>query len=176
MSLFVVDVEADGPCPGLYSMVSFGAVRVQREPHDCFFYGKTAPNGTRFNPEALAACNTTREQHLTYENPEVVIRRFSDWLKANSTGKPIFISDNPAFDWQWLNYNFHLYLGENPFGFSARRIGDFYAGLQKDFFAASRWKRLRKTAHTHHPVDDARGNVEALISMADTNKVRIPLG
>ena len=27
MSYFFVDVEADGPCPGLYSMVSFGAVK-----------------------------------------------------------------------------------------------------------------------------------------------------
>ena len=27
-TLFCVDVEADGPCPGPYSMVSFGVVRV----------------------------------------------------------------------------------------------------------------------------------------------------
>jgi hypothetical protein len=26
-------------------------------------------------------------------------------------------------------------------------------------------KRLRKTKHTHHPVDDAKGNAEALLKM-----------
>jgi len=44
MSLFVVDVEADGPCPGLYSMVSFGVVRVQEDLEKTpTFFGQTAP-------------------------------------------------------------------------------------------------------------------------------------
>lgn len=29
------------------------------------------------------------------------------------------------------------------------------------------FKYLRKTRHTHHPVDDARGNAEALLAMLD---------
>jgi len=33
----------------------------------------------------------------------------------------------------------------------------------KDTFAT--FKHLRKTKHTHHPVDDARGNAEALLAM-----------
>jgi len=35
--------------------------------------------------------------------------------------------------------------------------------LQKDTF--TNFKHLRKTAHTHHPVEDARGNAEALLTM-----------
>lgn len=31
MSLFCVDIEADGPAPGLYSMVCFGIVRLQTD-------------------------------------------------------------------------------------------------------------------------------------------------
>jgi hypothetical protein len=27
------------------------------------------------------------------------------------------------------------------------------------------FKHLRKTPHTHHPVDDAKGNAEALLAM-----------
>ena len=176
MSLFVVDVEADGPCPGLYSMVSFAAVRVQPEPLDCHFYGETAPVTELFVPEALAACNMTRERHLAMEAPEVTMKRFAQWLQANSKGRPVFLSDNPCFDWQFVNYYLHRYTGDNPFGFSGRRIGDFYSGLVKDFFASSKWKKLRKTAHTHHPVDDARGNVEAFLTMSQTHGVRIPLG
>lgn len=56
---------------------------------------------------------------------------------------------------------FHLFLGKNPFGHSARRIGDFYAGLVGKFTDASSWKKLRVTAHDHNPVHDAMGNLEA---------------
>ncbi|MFL5729533.1 MAG: hypothetical protein ACJ75J_08630 [Cytophagaceae bacterium] len=74
---------------------------------------------------------------------------------------------NPAFDWQWINYYFHFYLGANPFGFSARRIGDMYAGMMKDLSKGSEWKKFRKTKHTHNPVDDAKGNAEALLTMKE---------
>ncbi len=175
MSLFVVDVEADGPCPGLYSMVSFAAVRVQPEPLECVFYGETRPMTEQFVPGALQACNMTRERHLQFEDPKLVMARFGQWLSEHSTGRPIFVSDNPAFDWQFINYYFHAHCGSNPFGHSARRVGDLYAGLQRDFFASSKWRALRKTRHTHHPVDDARGVAEALLAMAEDHKLRIPL-
>ena len=49
---------------------------------------------------------------------------------------------------------------DNPFGHSGRRIGDFWAGLTGTG-ATQGWKRLRKTAHDHNPVNDAMGNAEA---------------
>jgi len=53
-------------------------------------------------------------------------------------------------------------------------VGDLYAGLEHDFFASSKWKKLRRTKHTHHPVDDARGNVEALLALARAHGLRLP--
>jgi hypothetical protein len=88
---------------------------------------------------------------------------FAEWLRDVTDGRsPKFVSDNPAYDWQWINFYFHLHLGRNPFGFSARRIGDFYAGLVGDFRRSNEWKRLRITPHDHNPVHDAIGNAEAL--------------
>ena len=85
-------------------------------------------------------------------------------LDANVT----FISDNNGFDWQFINYYFHQCCGENPFGFSSRRITDLYAGFKKSTrVPAKEWKQLRKTKHTHNPLDDARGNAEALLQMHD---------
>ncbi len=89
--------------------------------------------------------------------------RFRDWLKPKMP--VVFISDNPAYDWQWINYYFWKYQGANPFGHSARRIGDFYAGLTGDFWKTSQWKKLRQTKHDHNPVNDAKGNAEALLRM-----------
>jgi hypothetical protein len=75
----------------------------------------------------------------------------------------IFIADNNGFDWMFVCWYFHHFLGKNPFGFSSQNLGSLYKGLVKD--AAKSFKHLRKTSHTHDPVDDARGNAEALLAM-----------
>lgn len=163
MGNFVVDVEADGPAPGLFSMVCFGAVKVTKELNQTF-YGQVRPITDDFKPDALAISGFSRQEHVEFEEPEQVMRRFFDWVIAtNSSGRPVFFSDNPAFDWQFINYYFHRFLGENPFGYSARRIGDLYCGMQQNAYAG--WKHLRVTTHDHHPVNDAKGNAEALLAM-----------
>ena len=162
MSYIVVDVESDGPIPHKYSMVCFGAIIVDSSLSKTF-YGKTKPISDLWVPDALTISGISREEHEKFDDPKEVMEKFNDWIIGNSTGKPIFISDNPVYDWQFINYYFHYFLGKNPFGFSARRIGDLYCGMVKDTFA--KWKHLRETKHTHHPVDDAKGNAEVLLKM-----------
>lgn len=173
MSYVVVDVEADGEIPHKYSMVSFGAVIVDKKL-DKTFYGKVKPISKEWVPAALAVSGFSREEHEKFDDPAKVMSDFAEWLKQNSRGKPTFISDNPAFDFQWISYYFHMYYGSNPFGFSARRIGDLYCGLVKDAGANQEWKRkYRKTAHDHMPVNDAKGNAEALIEFRDKLGLKI---
>ena len=164
MSLIVVDVESDGPIPWKYSMICFGAVVVEPGLSKTF-YGKIRPVSDLWIPESLAISGISREEHKTFAEPIPVMENFAKWIKENSKGRPVFISDNPAYDWQFINYYFHTYLGNNPFGFSARRIGDLYCGMVKDSFA--KWKHLRKTVHDHNPVNDAKGNAEALLQMKE---------
>lgn len=162
MSYIVVDVESDGGIIGDNSMVCFGAVIV--EPSlSCTFYGQILPISKLWNPEALAISGFTREEHEQFDAPKEVMIRFRDWIKENSKGRPILISDNNGYDASWINYYFLKYVGENPFGYSSRRIGDLYCGLVKD--SRAKWKHLRDTRHTHNPVDDAKGNAEALLKM-----------
>lgn len=158
----MVDVESDGPVPPLYSMVCFGAVVVDSKM-DKTFYGQTKPISNHWIPEALAISGFTREEHLTFEDPEIVMRDFAKWLRENTDGRPMFISDNNGFDWQFINYYFHAMIGENPFGFSSTNLGSLYKGCVRNPF--KNFKHLRKTRHTHHPVDDCKGNVEALLQM-----------
>lgn len=115
-----VDVEADAESPLVGSMVCFGAVIVGDQKRT--FKGMTQPVMQQYNPEALAVSGFTREKHLEFDHPKDVMMEFAEWLEENIEGRPVFISDNPAFDWQWINGYFHKYLGWNPFGFSARRI------------------------------------------------------
>jgi DNA polymerase III alpha subunit (gram-positive type) len=175
MSYIVVDVESDGPIPHKYSMVCFGAVIVESSLSKTF-YGKVKPISENWIPEALAVSGITRQQHDTYDEPAMVMDRFATWLSENSKDRPIFISDNPAFDWQWINWYFHTYLRRNPFGFSARRIGDLYCGMKMDAGLNNEWKKLfRKTKHDHNPVNDAKGNAEALLAMKEMG-LKFPSG
>lgn len=162
MSYFSVDIEADGPAPGLYSIVSFGAVLVDSNLNKTF-YAEIKPISERWIPDALAVSGFSREQTLSFEDPKEAMIRFEAWINQASKGRPIFIADNPGFDFAFINYYFHALLGRNPFGFSSRRIGDLYCGLKLDTFA--KWKHLRKTGHSHNALDDAMGNAEAILEM-----------
>ena len=172
MSYIVVDIEADGPIPGDYSMICFGAVIVN-ESLDKTFYGKLKPISENYKPESLAISGFSREETLQFDNPLEVMLAFEAWIGENSKGRPIFISDNNGFDWMFICWYFHHFLKRNPFGYSSRRIGDLYCGLVKDTFA--QWKTLRKTAHTHNPVDDAKGNAEVLLFMKNEMGLKIDL-
>ena len=93
MSYIMVDIEADGPIPGDYSMICFGAVVV--EPGlERTFYGELCPISEKWVPEALAVSGFTREQVMTFPEPEGVMRSFAGWLGTVASGHPMFISDN----------------------------------------------------------------------------------
>jgi hypothetical protein len=158
----MVDIESDGPIPGDYSMVSFGAVLVN-EQLDKTFYGRLKPISDKYLPEALAVSGHSREEVLTFDEPAFVMTEFETWITTNCKDRPIFISDNNGFDWMFICWYFHHFIGRNPFGFSSQNLGSLYKGLQKDLF--KNFKHLRKTKHSHHPVDDAKGNAEALLTM-----------
>jgi hypothetical protein len=168
----MVDVEADGPIPGDYSLVSLGAVVV--EPAlDRTFYGQFRPISQKWIPEALTVSGHTREETLAFDDPAEVMQRFAAWIAGVTGDRPLFISDNNGFDWQFVNWYFHHFLGENPFGHSSTNLGSLYKGLAKDTFAS--FKHLRRTRHTHHPVDDAKGNAEALLAMKEQLGLKIKL-
>lgn len=162
MTYIMVDIESDGPIPGDYSMISFGAVVVD-DQLDKTFYGKTKPISNQFIPEALAVSGHSRDETLAFEEPQKVMQDFAAWIKQVCKDQPIFISDNNGFDWMFICWYFHHFTGKNPFGFSSQNLGSLYKGMEKDVF--KNFKHLRKTKHTHNPVDDAKGNAEALLTM-----------
>jgi hypothetical protein len=172
MAYVMVDVESDGPIPGDYSMVSFGAVILEPELARTF-YGCLKPISDEWVPDALKVSGFTREETLQFEEPKIVMGKFGDWLKQEVKDRPMFISDNNGFDWQFMNWYFHHFTGSNPFGFSSSNLGSLYKGLVKD--TRENFKHLRKTKHTHHPVDDAKGNAEALLHMKENMGLKIKL-
>ncbi|HEY5945595.1 MAG TPA: exonuclease domain-containing protein [Kofleriaceae bacterium] len=164
MAYVMVDIEADGPIPGDFSMISFGAIVVEKSL-DRTFAAQLRPISERWVPEALAVTGMSREQTLAFADPKQEMQRFATWLASLGGGQPMFVSDNNGFDWQFVCWYFHHFLGKNPFGFSSQNLGSLYKGLVKNLRAS--FKHLRKTTHTHDPLDDARGNAEAMLHMID---------
>lgn len=169
MAYIMVDVEADGPCPGLYSMISLGAVVVEPE-FNRTFYTTLQPISERWMLEALAVSKLSRNICMQFPHASIGISAFDQWL-LSLNDKLYFVSDNNGFDWQFVNYYFWRFLGRNPFGHSSTNLGSLYKGLNRNMF--KNFKHLRKTKHTHHPVDDAKGNAEAMLSMLDLFKIKM---
>lgn len=172
MSYFMVDVETDGPIPGDYSMICFGAILVEPSLSNSF-YGQLKPISDNWIPESLQVSGFSREETLKFNEPKVVMVEFAEWVAENSLGRPFFISDNNGFDWQFINWYFHHFTGQNPFGHSSTNLGSLYKGLVKDMFV--NFKHLRQTKHAHHPVEDAKGNAEALLIMKQEMGLKISL-
>lgn len=171
MSLIFVDVEACGPCPGPGFMTEFGAVdyskwKVDPDPKYCAYHGVLFHAYPDPENPAVSLIDP-RVTQPTQEERKAVMAGFELWLlnEGLSGRRPVFVSDNPAYDFQWINHAFHTMVGRNPFGHSARSIKDFYAGLTGDFSNSQKWKKLRVTPHDHNPVNDSLGNVEAFDRM-----------
>jgi len=164
----MVDVEADGPAPGLYSMIELGAVIVEPTLNRTF-YTNLKPISDEYVYDALAVTGHSREETMKFKDPCDAMLEFDQWLSEQiPNGKIIFVSDNNGFDWQFVNYYFHKFLLKNPFGHSSMNLGSLYKGMQKSMF--ENFKHLRKTKHTHNPVDDAKGNAEAMLTILENFK------
>ena len=166
--LLSMDVEASGQCPLHGDMISFAAVVLEEGLSRTFDSGNMRPECEKFDPGAYAAIGMTREEHLAA--PFTITERmlaFQDWLISlqSKNGRHIMVSDNPGFDFAWVNFELHNKIGVGLLGHSARRIGDAWAGLKQRSRETAGWRKLRVTAHDHTPLNDAMGNAEAWMAM-----------
>jgi hypothetical protein len=162
------DVEASGECPGLGDLAKFALVAIEPGLERRFESGLMRPECARYRQSAYDVFGVTREQHE--DAPFSIaerMRAMDEWLQGlgSSNGRYVLVSDNPGFDFMWLSYESHHKLGRSPFGHSARRIGDVYAGLRSRPRDTSGWKRYRRAPHDHDPLNDALGNAEAWLEM-----------
>jgi hypothetical protein len=151
-------------------MLSMGIIKIQPaatppgEPPS--FYAELRPVSDHFDPESLAISGLDRDELIERGlDPVEAMRQLAAFLERTSVGRPVFVADNPGFDFAFVSWYFHTFHGENPFGWSARRIGDIWAGMERR--AGASWTHLRTTVHSHHALDDARGNAEAVLAMVE---------
>lgn len=153
-----VDVETAGPIPGAYSLLSIGACVVGQTSES--FYIELQPINQSFVPEAIKIVGKPLEEFSrTGHSPEEAMKSFRDWIISKDSS-PIFVGFNAPFDWSFINWYFHTYLGDNPFGIGGIDIKSFYMGLVGCFWEETRSNRIvakykGNAPHTHNAVDDA---------------------
>ena len=159
------DVEADGPIPGPYSMLSFASAAYWPDKSIAGTFSanlETLPGATahpatmkwwQSQPEAWAACR----QNL--QSPESAMRHYCNWLKSFDAS-PVFVAYPAAFDFMYVYWYLIRFVGESPFSHSALDLKTYAMALMKTDYRQSTKQAMPKQwfdplPHTHVALDDA---------------------
>ncbi|ENW99960.1 hypothetical protein F899_02146 [Acinetobacter sp. CIP 101934] len=153
-----VDIEASGPIPGEYDLLSIGMCLVDQP--EIQFYCELKPVSHKADPKALAVSGFNLED-LTKNgiDPTTAMQNCATWLEQHlsKSETPIFVGLNAGFDWSFMNYYFHKFIGHNPFGVSSLDIKSLYMGA-----FGGRWSDTRAKNIIEILKPQSRGNHNAL--------------
>ena len=157
---FMIDIEADGQSPAVGSMIELGCV-VVGDPSKRF-QSYLKPDKDAYSEKSLSISKKTREETMSYPDPKGVMEDFKRWIfDTAGNKKPVFVSDN-AFDWSFVDFYFHKYVGVNPFGHSPRNLHDLHKGFRGSLSASLKSERGNLP---HSAVDDAAMNANHMIKL-----------
>jgi hypothetical protein len=167
------DVEADGPIPGDYSMLSFGLTVAGRfdgerfevaDPTQRTFYAELRPISEQWVPEALQVSGLDRDKLATDgRDPHEAMDDAGAWVREQAgSDRPVLVGYPLVFDWMFLYWYFMRYAAQgSPFGFSsALDMKTMYQQKARVVLARAS-KRSMPLAirgdapHPHHALDDA---------------------
>lgn len=170
---FSADIEADGPIPGPYSMLSFGLAIVGRFDGEAFeacnpegqnFYRELRPISDEFDSKALQVSDLDRDELLRDGNgPVEAMTDAATWVREQSADdRAVLVAFPAAFDWLFLYWYFVRYSKKgSPFDFSScldmKTIFQQRAGVVMDRAGLGELPPALKSdrPHTHNALDDA---------------------
>lgn len=168
----VVDIEADGPVPGPYSMLSLGAVATTKDEEVSSFYAKLQPiAGADQHPKTMEWWESQSEawQEVTKDAKpaEQAMKDFHEWLNQLG-GKPVFVAHPVGYDYAFVSWYLWKFIQTNPFAdergasitldLSSFIAGKYDRTILKSFRGKlPDWMKAGMPEHTHNALDDARG-------------------
>ena len=164
-----VDIEADGPCPGIHSMLSLGAAAftIERELLGTFSRNfELIPEGKpdpatmqQFWDRFPAAYEATRVDAM---DPKVAMQDLDNWIQPfQKQGRPIFMGYPARFDLRWVDYYSWRYINKKLLGLGAFDLKTAGAIAMRTEYHVSRKANFPKSwftskkKHTHIASDDA---------------------
>lgn len=162
------DIEADGPAPGLHSMISLGVAGITLEGKIVFKWeknlkpleGATQDENTmkwwakEENREAWEYCNKNQEDPATAMKDlnEKILELMQKW--------DLITCAAPAgYDYQFPNWYFVKFVGENPLGHKAHCMNSYLWAMKGEIHPSIYDFRKQflhpDFPHTHKALDDA---------------------
>jgi hypothetical protein len=177
------DIEADGPIPGPYSMLSFGFTVAGRfdgevfervDPEISTFYRELTPISENFDSDALATSGLDRRR-LLHEGtpPRQAMTDARAWVKAVAQGsRPVMVAYPLVFDWMFLHWYFTHFVDQgSPFGHSsALDMKTMYAVKARTVTTKATKSQmpprlLSQRGHHHHALGDAVEQAEMFANL-----------
>lgn len=131
-----IDIETDGPCPGLNSMLALGAAAFSEEGELLDTWYSTLfrlPEATS-NPATMdwwatqpeAYDEVRRNKNLAHD----AIPAFATWCDLLKEDEALVPVAKPAgFDYPFVLYYLHRFAGRNPLGIACMDLRSYTAGL-----------------------------------------------
>jgi hypothetical protein len=176
------DVEADGPIPGPYSMLSFASAAFQSDKTLIGTFSanlEQLPEATTHpdtmawwqkHPRAWQACRHDLQP------PEPAMKAYIGWLKA-LPGRPVFVGYPATYDFMFVYWYLMRFAGESPFAHRGLDIRSYAMGVLKAGFFESgkekmpkRW--LEKAPLSHRALDDAIEQGRIFCNILAENRLR----
>lgn len=180
----MTDIEADGKCPGLSSMLSFAtaAFDIEKNLIGTFESNLELLEGASPNEETMQFWNETPENIAAFQktrvnlrDPKEAMEEYAEWLNG-LPGRPLFVGYPAAYDFKWIDYYAVKFLGKNPYSFSRCIDVKSYAWaiLGKGFQSCSKRTMPKRwfddLPHTHVAIDDAIEQGAMFINMVRETK------
>jgi 3' exoribonuclease, RNase T-like len=164
-----VDIETDGPAPGLNSMLALGAAAFAGDGTELGTWYEPLERlpGARQHPETMAWWKTQPEAWAEVTRfpvqPEHAIPDFVAWCET-LPGKPVAVGWPIAFDFAFINHYCWYFTNRNPLGFGGLDIRSYanglagyasYQGLPEKELRALAGPVATADLHPHVAIDDA---------------------
>jgi len=179
-----IDVEADGPCPGINSMLQFGAVFYDIEGNILEEYSvnieqieggiedsDTMKWWAEQETKNLGLWASMRSDlvppKLAMQRFESIVQKYNKQLNA----QPVVAAFPSGYDFSWLYYYLCKYLGQSVVGFSSLDMKTLAMALLKTGYrdaSKKRWPadwRDSNLKHTHNALSDAKEQGYSLFKM-----------
>ena len=129
-----IDIETDGPAPGINSMLALGAAAFNEEGEQIdtwyrkFFKLPEAGQNDETMEWWLTQPEAWIEVNSDQYDPRIEMPKFAGWCHL-LPGKKIAVAWPAAFDFAFVNYYCHRFVGSNPLGFACLDIRSYANGL-----------------------------------------------
>jgi hypothetical protein len=178
------DIEANGPCPGLFSMLSFGmaAFTVEKQLVGTFSRNLELLPGATLDDRTMAwwglaeNAEAYRRSREGLSAPRTAMLECKTWLETmRRFGKPIICGAPSGFDFTFIYYYFQRELGESPVGFASLDLRTYAAAVMKRQYRQVGKRQYPQEwiddglPHTHVALDDAIEQGCILINMIRAN-------